>query len=72
MTLDDVVTCARFARQNDGTGPLSTGESLIAAVVLNRADWLQNMGYTILEALVRIGSDAKHLVQAERIVRGDG
>ncbi len=72
MTLDDVVTVARFARQNNHPGPLSTGESLIAAVVLNRADWLQEMDYTILEAIVRIGSDSKHLVQAARILREDG
>jgi len=36
-------------------GVLSTGEKIAAALVLNRADWLQGMGYTIPEAIERIG-----------------
>lgn len=48
---------------------LSTGEKLAAAIVLNRADWLQESGYTITEALERLGAEwvsklpiaAKHL-----------
>lgn len=38
-------------------GVLSTGEALAAALVLNRADWLQDMGYTIAQALERIGPE---------------
>lgn len=38
-------------------GSLSTGEALAAALVLNRADWLKKMGYTIPEALDRIGPE---------------
>jgi hypothetical protein len=38
-----------------GWSVLSTGEKLAAALVLNRADWLGTMGYTIAEALRRIG-----------------
>lgn len=33
----------------------STGEKLAVALVLNRADWLAEMSYTIPEALERIG-----------------
>ena len=39
------------------TGALSTGEALAAALVLNRSDWLARMGYTIHEALYRIGAE---------------
>lgn len=38
-----------------GFGPLSTGEKLMAALCLNRGDWLEQEGYTIVEALDRIG-----------------
>lgn len=38
-------------------GPLSTGEALAAALVLNRADWLDRMDYTIPEALRRLGPE---------------
>lgn len=32
---------------------MSTGEKLGVALVLNRADWLHEMGYTIAEAMYR-------------------
>lgn len=40
---------------NGGIGAMSTGEALAAALVLNRSDWLASMGYTIAEALDRVG-----------------
>jgi hypothetical protein len=36
-------------------GVLSTGEKLVTALVLNRADWLDEAGYSIADALSRIG-----------------
>ncbi len=36
-----------------GLGP-STGEKLAVALILNRADWLQAIDYTIAEALDRL------------------
>lgn len=33
----------------------STGEKVAVALVLNRADWLQGMGYTLAEAIDRTG-----------------
>jgi len=36
---------------------LSTGEQLAAALVLNRADWLASMNYTMAQAMERLGSD---------------
>ena len=35
----------------------STGEKVAVALVLNRADWLAEHGYTIAEAIERTGSD---------------
>ena len=35
----------------------STGEKVAVALVLNRADWLEELGYTLAEAVERIGQD---------------
>ena len=35
----------------------STGEKVAVALVLNRADWLAEHGYTIAEAIERSGSE---------------
>ena len=49
---------------------LSTGEALAAALVLNRFDWLSEMGYTITEALERIGPVwVSMLPEAARTIR---
>ena len=34
----------------------STGERVAVALVLNRADWLAGMGYTLAEAIERTGA----------------
>jgi hypothetical protein len=38
-------------------GVLSTSEKLSVAVILNRADWLAEMRYTLADAIKRIGPD---------------
>lgn len=38
-------------------GVLSTGEKLAVALVLDRADLLARMDYTILQAVERVGND---------------
>ncbi len=38
-------------------GVLSTGEKVAVALVLNRADWLTDFGYTIAEAIDRTGTE---------------
>jgi len=69
MNLDRVIQVSLFAKRNDGTGPLSTGEALTAALVLNRHDWLTDMDYTIAQALDRIDEDTiPHLSDAARSV----
>jgi hypothetical protein len=35
----------------------STGEQVAVALVLNRADWLEEQSYTIAEAIERVGQD---------------
>ncbi|WP_031421335.1 hypothetical protein [Xanthomonas euvesicatoria] len=73
MNLQRTIEVARAAARMGGPGPLSTGEALTAALVLNRADWLAAMDYTIAEALDRIDSDTvQHLRDAERALRQEG
>ncbi|MFC0155089.1 hypothetical protein ACFFJ4_16140 [Xanthomonas dyei] len=72
MNLQRTIEVARAAARMGGPGPLSTGEALTAALVLNRADWLAKMDYTIAEALDRIDSDTlQHLQEAERVLRAE-
>ncbi len=67
MNLDRVIQVALQAKRMGETGPLSTGEALTAALVLNRHDWLQEMDYTIAQALDRIDQDTiEHLADAAR------
>src|SRR5690606_8847961 len=40
-----------------GIGTMSLGEALTAALILNRCDWLRELGYSIAEALDRIGPE---------------
>jgi hypothetical protein len=40
-----------------GIGTMSLGEALTAALVLDRSEWLRERGYSIAEALDRIGPD---------------
>lgn len=52
--LEQIIDKARSAAAGE-YGVLSTGEKLAAALVLNRPDWLESEGYTIAEALDRLG-----------------
>ncbi|MCC4602912.1 hypothetical protein [Xanthomonas campestris] len=72
MNLQRTIEIARAAARMGGPGPLSTGEAITAALVLNRADWLAEMDYTIAQALDRIDSDTvQHLREAERVLRSE-
>lgn len=70
--LHHILTKSRDAARG-GFRALSTGEKLAAALVLNRADWLAEMNYTIAEALDRIGPEWARLVpEAERQLKVSG
>lgn len=42
---------------HDAWAVQSTGEKVAVALVLNRADWLAEYGYTLAEAIDRAGQD---------------
>ncbi len=42
---------------HDAWAVQSTGEKVAVALVLNRADWLMEQGYTIAEAIERSGAE---------------
>lgn len=50
----------------------STGEKLAVAMVLNRADWLTKIDYTMAEAVDRIGPAwMKHIPVVARRIRDE-
>lgn len=55
--LDTRLLAIAHRAAREGIGALSLGEALTAALVLDRGDWLQERGYSIADALDRIGSD---------------
>ena len=48
MNLQRTIEIARAAARLGEPGPLSTGEALTAALVLNRHDWLADMGLSLI------------------------
>ena len=74
MELDHILRVARHARRIRGTGPLSTGESLAAAIVLNKPAWIKTMGYTLAEAIHRADDDGQSVplfLEAQRLLEED-
>ena len=61
--LEQLVDKARAAA-NGGFDVLSTGEKVAAALILNRSDWLTVMGYSMAEAIDRIGPEWTSLIPA--------
>ncbi len=60
--LAHILAKTREAADRGSPGPLSTGEALMAALVLNRPDWLIAMEYTIAEAIERISPEWVRLI----------
>lgn len=61
------------AALNGGFDCLSTGQKVAAALVLNRHDWLTEIGYTIAEAIHRLDegwTDLMPLVERQLKVEG--
>jgi hypothetical protein len=59
-----LITKVRDAAQARGTSTLSTGEAVAAALVLNRPDWLEKMGYSIADAIERVGPEWVGMIPA--------
>jgi len=59
-----ILAKTRDAAEMGRPGPLSTGEALIAALILDRPDWLRERSYTIAEALERVGPEWARLIPA--------
>lgn len=75
MDLDHILRVSRFARGNRGPGPLSTGEALAAAIVLNKPAWLKARGYTLAEAFDRADDDGMsgpRFLEAQRLLAAEG
>ena len=59
-------------RSGEAWAVQSTGEKVAVALVLNRADWLASMDYTLAEAIERTGMEWLALVpRAERELRDE-
>ena len=70
--LNHMVSKARDAKHG-GFGVLSTGEKLAAALILNRADWLASMKYTMAEAIGRVGPEWTAMIpEAAKILEDEG
>ncbi|HYG06880.1 MAG TPA: hypothetical protein VD865_10800 [Stenotrophomonas sp.] len=70
MNLQRTIEVARAAARMGEPGYLSTGEALTAALVLNRHDWLADMGFTVAQAIDRIDTGTvQHLREAELVLR---
>lgn len=62
--LAQIVHKSREAQKAGSPSVCSTGEAVTAALVLNRPDWLAKMGYTLAEAIERVGEEWIHLIPA--------
>lgn len=56
----------------DALSVMSTGESLASALVCNRCDWLSKLGYTIPEALTRVGEWAQDVPDVASELEAEG
>ena len=69
--LHAVIASARRAKAG-GFGVMSTGEKLAAALLLNRKDWLDEMNYTMAQAIDRLGPEwLSQIPQANRILEDE-
>lgn len=48
---------ARHAQELGRPGPLSTGEAVAVALILDRPDWLAELDYSLAEAIERVGPE---------------
>lgn len=71
--IHDQIRSSALAAHRGGFGVLSTGEKLAAALVLNRADLLEEAGYSMAEAIERVGADwMQYVPEVARNLRAEG
>lgn len=72
-TYERILRKARNARDggHDSWRVQSTGEKVTVALILNRADWLAEMDYTIAEAIERAGSWLRYVPEIAKALRWD-
>lgn len=72
MALDDILRAARLSRKHGSPGPLSTSEGLIAALLLDRYDWLELDEHNIPSAIDRVGREwMSRFSEAWQIIRSE-
>ena len=73
LELRHLLSKARDAASSgeDAWHVMSTGEKLAVAMVLNRTDWLHEMGYTIAEAILRCDSWVQIIPLVETALRNE-
>jgi len=57
LALEAALASCRTAHALNSFAVLTRGDALLAAVVLNRPDWLWDQGYTILSAMQKLGPE---------------
>lgn len=55
--IEHLLSKASHAHALGRPGPLSTGEALAVALILDRPDWLAELDYTLAEAIERVGAE---------------
>lgn len=64
LVLEQIIAKSLHALRQDSPSTLSTGEAVAAALVLNRPDWLAQMGYTLAEAIGRMDAEWLDMIPA--------
>lgn len=55
--IEHLLAKARHAQDLGQPGPMSTGEAVAVALILDRPDWLALMNYTLADAIERVGPE---------------
>ena len=74
MQFNDMLEVSRAARRMgpDFPGYLSSGEACVAALVLNRPDYLKAIGRTMAEAIYRLDAgDADQLIRVQQTLQNE-
>lgn len=68
-TFKHVLSCVRYVQKHGNSGPMSTGESIAGAIGAGNMKVLKDMGYTLPEALRRVGSEWVAVLMSDAFIR---